>query len=59
MGLRQPFLNYSTESVTAVSFAPVKVDDKYLLAVGLETGHIHIFLWNTRVWRKMLYLPTG
>ncbi|KAI8887665.1 WD40 repeat-like protein [Backusella circina FSU 941] len=31
-----------TEAVTAVDFAPALVDDKYVVALGLENGHIQL-----------------
>lgn len=33
------------ESVTAVCFAPVPVKGKYLIAIGLESGVIYLYLW--------------
>ncbi|GJQ80997.1 hypothetical protein Trydic_g23426 [Trypoxylus dichotomus] len=41
------------ESVTALSFAPLLVKDKYLLAVGLESGVINLYLW-CKEWLRVL-----
>ncbi|XP_023017207.1 elongator complex protein 2 [Leptinotarsa decemlineata] len=49
-------LEFKNESVTAVSFAPTLVSEKYLIAIGFETGIIHLFGWCQQEWNKILIL---
>lgn len=38
-----PRLDLPEQSITALSFAPIKIIDKYLLAAGFESGVIHVY----------------
>lgn len=38
-------LELNGESITAVAFAPDHINDNYLVAVGLESGLIHLYKW--------------
>ena len=40
------------DSVTAVSFATKKLEEGYVVAVGLENGAVYIFVWNNS-WREI------
>lgn len=43
------------ESVTAACFAPILVKGKYLIAIGLESGVIHLYLWCKEWLRVQTY----
>lgn len=45
-GASCPYLEFKNESVTALDFAPIIIQDFYLLAVGFESGLIKLFKWN-------------
>lgn len=38
-------LDLKGQSVTALCFAPNLVNDQYLIAIGLESGEIHLYKW--------------
>lgn len=38
-------LDLCGESVTAVTFAPALINGNYLIAIGLESGSIHLYTW--------------
>ncbi|CAG9860297.1 unnamed protein product [Phyllotreta striolata] len=46
------------ESITAVAFAPELICEKYLLAVGMESGQIELFSWLPQEWTKISIFST-
>lgn len=49
-------LELKGESVTAVAFAPQAFAERYLLAVGLESGPVMLYWWSVKEWREVLRL---
>lgn len=49
-------LELKSESVTAVAFATGLLAKFYLIAVGLESGVIHLYKWSPEEWKKVLVL---
>lgn len=46
-------LEMQNESVTAVAFAPDIVGDKYLIAVGMDSGLILLYYWFETGWKEI------
>lgn len=49
-------IDFKNESVTAVTFAPEFVSDKYLIAIGLDSGFILLYYWCQGGWNQVLSL---
>ncbi|XP_017768864.1 PREDICTED: probable elongator complex protein 2 [Nicrophorus vespilloides] len=47
-------LTLKTQSITALAFAPQKIADKYMLAVGLESGCIMIYHWDKSGFKELV-----
>ncbi|KAK5645145.1 hypothetical protein RI129_006445 [Pyrocoelia pectoralis] len=48
-------LEFKNESVTALAFAPVRLNHEgYLLAVGFENGTIKLYEWSSKDWKAFL-----
>lgn len=51
-------LDVQNQSVTALSFAPLKIKEHYILAVGYEAGHIEIYKLTLKIdhylWEKYI-----
>lgn len=56
-------LDVQNQSVTALSFAPLKIEEYYILAVGYETGHIEVYKLILRtedcLWKKYIMYNTS
>ncbi|KAJ8932764.1 hypothetical protein NQ314_014466 [Rhamnusium bicolor] len=52
-------LEFSNESVTAVAFAPGFISGSYLIAVGLESGIIHLYRWSLHKWKAVFVFSKG
>ncbi|XP_046816930.1 probable elongator complex protein 2 [Vespa crabro] len=56
-------LDVQNQSVTALSFAPLKIEEYYILAVGYEAGHIEIYklILKTEdcLWKKYIMYNTA
>ncbi|XP_069675648.1 elongator complex protein 2 [Periplaneta americana] len=59
-------LELSNQSVTALAVAPMKVSsDEYLIAIGLESGYIHLYKWSSAAgeteenWKKCVELDNS
>lgn len=48
---KEPILDMKDQAITAIAFAPIFVDDSYLLCLGFESGEMKIYKWNeTKNW---------
>ncbi|XP_043668113.1 probable elongator complex protein 2 [Vespula pensylvanica] len=56
-------LDVQNQSVTALSFAPLKIEEYYILAVGYEAGHIEVYklILKTEdcLWKKYIIYNTA
>lgn len=55
-GAASAALELKGESVTALAFAPKKLDGFFLVAVGLESGKIILYKWRTEEWKQVLVM---
>ncbi|KAF5303387.1 hypothetical protein FQA39_LY09978 [Lamprigera yunnana] len=53
------FLEFKTESVTALAFAPILVNNNYITAIGFEIGIIKLYEWNRHNWKLLLSLDNS
>lgn len=51
----QPLI-FENESVTAVAFAPEMILNRYLVAIGLDSGLIFLYSWFVDEWKQELFL---
>lgn len=50
-------LEIKGESITAIAFAPIFIDNCYLICLGLETGHMLFYKWSLeKNWQKCIHL---
>lgn len=49
-------IEFNNESVTAVSFGPILIQKKYIMAVGLDSGLIYLYSWNIDGWKELSFL---
>lgn len=49
-------LELKSESITALCFAPILIQDKYLVGIGFESGAISLYKWNCDGWTQVVTL---